>query len=141
MIEINDQGIADLEQILAKAEKAATDLTPVWPKVGQWWRARQLSVFASAGRGTWEPQKFPQGSRGILIRTGELQRAVSNPNPITTSPTSASFGANGRAGWYGIFHQSGTGGVPQREPIMPLDGQDSEAVAEIFAKHFEEALS
>ncbi len=139
MIEINENGIADLDEQLARLEKAASDLTDVWPKIGQWWRARQLSVFASGGRGTWETLKFPQGSRGILIRSGGLRDAVSNPNPISTSPTSATFGANGRGGWYGIFHQAGTGGVPQRQPILPLDGQDTEAVMDIFAKHFEEA--
>ena len=139
MIQVNEEGIADLEKTLERLEKAASDLSEVWPKVGQWWRARQLSIFASAGRGTWETLKAPRGSRGILIRTGALRDAVSNPNPISASPTSATFGANGRAGWYGMFHQSGTGGVPMREPILPLDGQDSDAVMEIFAKHFEEA--
>lgn len=140
MIEISEQGIVDLEKALEKLEKAASDLTPVWPKVGQWWRARQLAVFASGGRGTWETLKSPQGSRGILIRSGQLRNAVSSPRPITASPTSAAFGATGRAGWYGIFHQSGTGGVPERQPVLPLDGRDTQEVMEIFQKHFDEAL-
>ena len=100
MIGISEQGIVDLERALEKLEKAASDLTPVWPKVGNWWRARQLAVFASSGRGTWETQKSPQGSRGILVRTGQLRNAVSSPRPISASPTSAAFGATGRAGWY-----------------------------------------
>lgn len=128
--------IVDLEDRLDAMAAASSDLTGAWTDVGKWWKARQVTVFTTMNRGAW-PMRDPDTSRigkGVLIRTGELFRAVSSPKPITASPTSASFGQRGSAGWYGIFHQRGKG-VPLRQPVPPLTAAEGEQVVRIIADH------
>lgn len=139
MLEVNGN-IADLEAKLEAMGAAAADLTDVWPEIGQWWAARQKTVFATGNRGAWEmraPSTKP-GGRGVLMRSGALMKAVSNPKPISPTPTSARFGAQGSAGWYGVFHQRGDG-VPKRQPVPPITSAEGEEVVRIIAEHILEA--
>ena len=132
--------IVDLEDKLDAMASASADLTDAWTEVGKWWKARQVTVFTTMNRGAW-PMRDPDTSkigRGVLIRSGELLRSVSNPKPITASPTSASFGQRGSAGWYGIFHQRGKG-VPLRQPVPPLTPAEGDQVVQILAEHILEA--
>lgn len=132
--------IADLEDRLDAAGLAAEDLTSVWPQVGKWWQSRQRAVFTTGNYGAWEMRDpaTKAGGRGPLIRTGALMRAVSNPKPISPTPTSASFGAQGTQGWYGVFHQRGEG-VPLRQPVPPLNPREADEVVQLIARHILEA--
>lgn len=139
MIQI-DGNVVDLERELDGMADAAGDLTSVWPKVGQWWKARQTTVFTTANNGVWE-MRDPDTSkvgRGPLIRTGELMRSVSSPKPIYASPSTARFGQQGAKGWYGIFHARGNG-VPVRNPVPPLTQAEAGEVVEIIRDHIMEA--
>lgn len=139
MIEVNGN-IVDLEKRLEAITGAAADLTGVWPAVGQWWSAREKTVFMTGNSGAWEarsPATKP-GGRGVLMRTGALMKAVSNPKPMNPTPTSARFGSNGATGWYGVFHQRGNG-VPKRQPVPPITQAEGEEVVVIIAKHILEA--
>jgi len=132
--------LVDLEAQLDAMADAAGDLSGVWPKVGNWWRARQLTVFATRNRGAWEmrdPDTSQVGS-GPLIRTGALMRAVSKPKPIYSSPSTARFGQQGKPGWYGIFHARGNG-VPVRNPVPPLTQAEASDVVDIIRDHIMEA--
>lgn len=135
-----ESNIVDLEKRLEAMSKASADLTPAWNDVGTWWNARQLTVFKTMNNGKWpllDPQT-EQPKRGILIRSGELLKAVSNKKPAFSSPTTARFGQSGKPGWYGIFHQTGKG-VPKRQPVPPLTGQEVEEVVGIISDHIMEA--
>ena len=135
-----ESNVADLESRLDAMSLAASDLSSAWPEVGQWWRARQITVFTTANRGAW-PMRDPDTSNvgsGVMIRTGELLRAVSSPKPIYSSPTTARFGASGSKGWYGVFHQRGNG-VPMRQPVPPITDAEAGEVVQIIAKHILEA--
>lgn len=139
MIQI-DGNVVDLEQQLDAMATAAGDLTTAWTKVGTWWRARQITVFATANNGAW-PMRDKDTSkigRGPLIRTGELMRAVSSPKPIYASPTTARFGQQGSKGWYGVFHARGDG-VPVRQPVPPLTQAEALEVVDIIRDHIMEA--
>lgn len=130
-----DGNVIDLERKLDAMGSAAGDLTDVWPEVGRWWQARERAVFATMNRGAW-PMRDPDTrmSRGVLIRTGELLRAVSNPKPLYASATTARFGASGAKGWYGVFHQRGKG-VPLRQPVPAPTATEANEVAEIIGQH------
>lgn len=136
-----DSNIADLEGKLDAMASASADLTDAWTEVGQWWSARQRTVFATRNKGAW-PMRDPDTSkvgRGVLIRTGTLLRAVSNAKPITTSPTTATFGQRGSAGWYGVFHQRGKGGMPLRQPVPPITDAEGDEITRIIAAQILEA--
>lgn len=139
MIQI-DGNIVDLEAQLDDMAAAAADLTDAWTSVGQWWKARQVTVFTTANRGEW-PMRDPDTKkigRGPLMRTGELMRAVSSPKPIYSSPSTARFGQQGTKGWYGVFHARGSG-VPVRNPVPPLTQAEALEVVEIIRDHIMEA--
>lgn len=139
MIQI-DGNVVDLEDQLDAMGAAAGDLTGAWDTVGQWWRARQVTVFTTANRGAWQ-MRDPDTSkigRGPLMRTGELMRAVSSPKPIYASPSTARFGQQGKKGWYGVFHARGNG-VPVRNPVPPLTQAEAIEVVEILRDHIMEA--
>lgn len=135
-----ESNITDIETQLEAMGKAAADLSPAWSAVGQWWQARQTTVFRTMNQGKW-PMLDPQTKRpkrGVLIRTGELLRAVSSTTPIYASPTTARFGQSGSKGWYGIFHQTGKG-VPQRQVVPPLTNTEVGEVVDIIREHIMEA--
>lgn len=135
-----DGNVVDLEHELDAMADAAGDLTGAWTKVGQWWKARQTTVFTTRNRGQW-PMRDPDTSkvgRGPLIRTGALQRSVSGTKPLYASPTTARFGQRGNAGWYGIFHARGNG-VPVRNPVPPLTMAEAGEVVDIIREHIMEA--
>lgn len=139
MIQV-DGNVVDLEDQLDAMSEAAADLTDAWPKVGEWFKARQTTVFMTANRGEW-PMRDPDTKkigRGPLIRTGELMRAVSSPKPIFASPSTARFGQQGAKGWYGVFHARGNG-VPVRNPVPPLTQAEAIEVVEILRDHIMEA--
>lgn len=135
-----ETNVADLEARLDAMALAASDLSGAWDEVGRWWRARQLTVFTTMNRGAW-PMRDPDTSdvgSGVMIRTGELLRAVSSTKPIYSSPTTARFGASGSKGWYGVFHQRGDG-VPMRQPVPPITDAEASEVVRIIADHILEA--
>lgn len=132
--------ILDLEERLSAMEKASADLTPAWSEVGKWWQSRQRSVFATMNRGSW-PMRDPDTKsmgRGVLIRTGELLRAVSSPKPTYSSPSTARFGQSGSKGWYGVFHARGSG-VPVRNPVPSFSATETSEVVDIITRHIMEA--
>ena len=136
MIDV-ESNVVDLEQLLDDMAEKAGDLSDAWPKVGQWWRARQITVFTTANRGAW-PTRDPDTQkigRGLMIRTGALQRAASQPRPLHASPTTARFGMKpGGPAYYGLFHQMGAG-VPVRQVVPPLTPAEGSEVVEILRDH------
>lgn len=132
--------VLDLEERLAAMEKASANLMPAWAEVGKWWQSRQRTVFATMNRGAW-PMRDPDTKsmgRGVLIRSGNLLKAVSNPKPTYSSPTTARFGQSGSLGWYGVFHARGSS-VPVRNPVPPFNSAETSEVVDIIVKHIMEA--
>jgi hypothetical protein len=48
-----DSNILDLEKMLDEMGKSAADLSDLWPEIGKWWQARQVTVFMTGNRGAW----------------------------------------------------------------------------------------
>ena len=141
MIGIEDT-TAELTHVLEVAADHAGDLTGAWDEVGQWWQARQRTVFATQNRGAW-PMRSPNTQkmgRGMMIRSGALLRVVSSPRPLYASPTTARFGHPGYgAAYYGRFHQFGQS-QPIREVVPGLTATEGEEVAQIIADYLLEGV-
>lgn len=141
MIDIEDT-TAELTHVLNVAADNAGDLTGVWDDIGQWWQARQKTVFATQNRGAW-PMRSPNSTkigRGLMIRSGALLRVVSSPRPLYASPTTARFGHPGYgAAYYGRFHQFGQS-QPTREVVPGFTGNEGEEVTQIIADYLLEGV-
>lgn len=127
----------DLEKLLGDMAEKAGDLTSVWPKVGQWWKARQTTVFMTGNRGAWGVRDKDTAKIGprLMVRTGLLMRTASNPKPLYASPTTARFGMqSGGDAYYGLFHQRGSG-VPKREVVPGLQPNEVDEIVDIIRDH------
>lgn len=121
-----------------------TDLRSFWPLVvplaTSWWR-RMFETDGEFGGErwaalspeyeAWKSVHFP--GKGILQRTGEMKRAVSNPSRAVT-PTSLTLTIEDPKLPY---HQEGTANMPQRLLVFgePLPGEaqlELDAAAEAY---------
>jgi phage gpG-like protein len=102
--------------------------------------------FESEGRPKWKPLAdstvIARGSaHPILIRTGKLFEAATDPSIWHVTPTSASVGVFPLL--YGIFHTTGTQygrRVMPARPFMSLTHEDRAAIATIFSAWIEEQI-
>lgn len=90
--------------------------------------------FAVGGRPRWAPlanytiEKKGGGGR-ILVRTGALAASASSPGSWSVSSDTATM--DGVPQDYGIYHQTGTSKMPQREWAVIQD-EDADKTEEIF---------
>lgn len=132
--------VVDIEQMLDELAGRARDLRPLWPRVGQWFAARQKTVFATRNAGQWAPSDPATRNKGVLVRTGALRRSVTSATPIYASATTARFGARaGGPAYYGLFHARGSG-VPIRPPVPALRSSEQGEIVEIVAEYLTEGL-
>lgn len=130
------------------ASEAAADLSPAWPGVGDWWRARELQVFARGGRPRWAPlspsyilARRRHGLGGaILVRTGRLRDAVTSRTPARATARWAVFGPHGRQAPHWSLVKTGTGSMPRRDPMPRLTPTERTQVRGIVAGHLHRRL-
>ncbi len=116
---------------LDRLEEACSDMSAVWPKVGAVFAQAQREVFA--GGNTWAPLAastvLRKKSTRVLVETGLLESAATNPTPISSDNLSATFGVPpghpSRA--YAFWHYLGRG-VPERDPVPNLSPTKREAI-------------
>lgn len=135
--------LAHVVDTLTDLRDRGDDLTPLWPKIGDWFAERQRAVW-DRGRSAWKPldadylianRRSGFAGRGPLIRTGALKRAVSKGTPVKQTPSYAVFGAKGGPAWYGVFHQRGTTVMPKRQPVPKLTATERREVVTLVADY------
>lgn len=134
--------------MLKEMEHRTADLTGVWDRVGQHYADRQRRLFTSGVRRQWAPLK-PQtvlrkrregfAGRGVLVRTGALMAAATNPKPLTVSKRYAVFGIRGYDGRVAKWHRKGTSSMPARNPVPALDKIARERITREIVAYIEEA--
>jgi hypothetical protein len=129
---------------------AAEDLRPVWPEVGEVFAERQEKVFSTGSFGRWSPLKAETmikkaktsiSASTILVDSGMLRKAATDPTVINSSPASAEFGV--RPGdlsrLYAVYHVRGQG-VPQRQPVPKMTPTERRRLIEKIQDHIRKAL-
>jgi hypothetical protein len=135
---------------LDELTKITEDLRPIWPEVGQVFSERQRTIFATGSRGRWAPlaastlMKKASTSLSpstILVHSGLLRDAATNPNPINAREQSAEFGvpAGDPSRAYTDYHVKGNG-VPQRNPLPKLTPIERRDLIAIIRKRIGKAL-
>lgn len=121
--------------------KAGEDMRPIWPEVGQVFAERQQKIFRTGSNGRWAPlaastlMKKAETSiqpSAILVETGLLRDAATNPAARKSTESSAEFGvpSGDPVREYTQYHIRGNG-VPQRQPVpkmTPIERRDMIAI-------------
>ncbi|NGZ99398.1 hypothetical protein G5V59_00220 [Nocardioides sp. W3-2-3] len=88
----------------------------------------ERQVFATRGRGTWEPDDpvtiAGKGSSRVLHDTGDLLDALTTPRTEGESEVVDQGDA-----YYAIFHRLGSRGMPRRDPAPEPSDSDVEGWA------------
>lgn len=122
-------GEVEMDRGLARFTDGISDWRPIWPVFGDNFYAHIRQTFATegdAGPGKWAPlsekyaewkaKRFP--GKTILERTGKLMASLTERKAegsvFEASPKSLTIGTSVR---YAIYHQAGTGRMPQRKEI------------------------
>lgn len=144
-IDLNESGsgLDDLIERLERLDEVCSDMSEVWPKVGNVWAQGQREVFA--GDNDWPPLAqgtvLKKGSTKILVDTGLLEAGATSPRPITSDALSASFGVppGHPSRTYAFWHYGGRG-VPKRDPVPNLTATRREAILKAIYEPVREAL-
>lgn len=132
-----------LEDRMAQILDDLTDFTPAWEVVGQVWSERETHVFATASSGRWSPlsgatlrDKYVIGApREMLVRTGHLRSALTNPKPRAMGPRFAVYGppvgTPAEVIEVGTHHAKGHHG-PRRQPVPLLTTTERRDVISIM---------
>jgi hypothetical protein len=142
-MEASGSGLDDLLKRLDRLEEACSDLSAVWPKVGQVFAQAQREVFAGAN--TWPPLKtstvLKKKSTRILVDKGLLEAGATNPTPIQSNELSATFGVppGHPSRQYAFWHYLGRG-VPERDPVPNLSPAKREAMFRAAIEPIREVL-
>ena len=120
-----------------------TDFSNAWEVVGQVWADRETHIFATGSLGRWPAlagatmrDKYVIGAPAeMLVRTGHLRTALTNPKPRNSGPRFAVYGPpNGTPREvieYGTHHAKGHHG-PKRQPVPMLTGGERREVVAIM---------
>ena len=136
-------GAEDIVKRLDRLEKACSDLSEVWPKLGRIFAQAQEEVFA--GNNNWPPlaasTMLRKKSTRVLVDTGMLKQGATNPTPITSDALSASFGVppGHPSRVYAFWHYLGRG-VPERDPVPNLSATKREAMFRAALEPIREVL-
>ena len=136
-------GADDIIERLDRLEEACSDLSEVWPKVGAIFAQAQREVFA--GNNSWPPLAastvLRKKSTRVLVETGLLESAATNPVPIESDALSASFGVppGHPSRRYAFWHYLGRG-VPERDPVPNLSATKREAMFRAAVEPIREVL-
>ena len=135
-----------IDSKLAAVAQAADDLSDAWDEVGALYAKRQKDIFNRGGRPKWKPlspdyirAKRRDGLAGkIMVRTGVLRDAMTNPRPIRTAPQYVVFGPYRKAPHWSL-HKHGSRKMPKRDPLPPLTKAERRRVRDIIARHLAKA--
>lgn len=137
MFEIDGDFTADIERVedkLARVSKVASDMTPLWPKVGEVFAEHQRQVFSSGH--DWAPLEratvLKKGSAQVLIEKGVLMQAATSPTPVEANALYAKFGLTNSQVPYAHWHARGAG-VPKRDPVPKLPPSSIATLLDIVA--------
>jgi phage gpG-like protein len=143
-----ERRLATLVKDIRGLANNATDLTPLWPKVGAYLSRMTRTQFATRGRRSgkpWKPlapstrrEKERMGwPRSPLVRTGQLRQAyVGRPMEIEVyRKSTARFGSDlDKARWqhYGTY-RNGKRHIPPRKIVVFTAG-DIDHIADLIRK-------
>lgn len=123
-------GLQPLSVGLSRLRTAIADWTPFWTDrfAPFFYRmVQQDFVLEGGGSGSswaplspayaaWKASHYP--GKGILVQSGALKASLADPNAVgaifRTTPTSLEIGTSVP---YALYHQLGTGRMPQRPPM------------------------
>lgn len=136
-----EAGLERVEEKLTAAAKVSSDMTPLWPKVGQVFAEHQRSVFASGH--DWAPLErstvLKKGSAQVLVERGVLMSAATSPTPVEANRLYAKFGLTHSQVPYAHWHARGAG-VPERDPVPKLPPSVIQMMLEKVAERMREEL-
>ena len=136
-----DAALERVEEKVERVAKIASDMTPLWPKIGEVFAEQQREVFASGWN--WQPLErstvLRKGSARVLVETGALMRAATSPAPIEATPIFATFGVRHAEVPYAHWHARGAG-VPERAPVPPISPAMRRAWLEVVQERVRQEL-
>lgn len=136
-------GAKEISRKLDRTMVLAANYSGIWPAIGQLYAAREKKLFAGGGRPKWKPlapdyimNRRRDGLGGkILIRTGRLRDAATDPDPAKSNTRMAVFGPAGRTAPHWVLHKHGTSRMPKRDPLPALTKGERKQVREILADY------
>lgn len=137
-----EAGLERVDEKLAGVSKIASDMTPLWPRVGEVFAEHQRSIFSSGH--DWAPLQrstmIKKGSGQVLIETGVLMQAATSPTPVEANRLYAKFGLTHSQVPYAHWHARGAG-VPERDPVPKLPPSVVQMMLEKVAERIREELA
>jgi len=137
-----EDGLERIEEKIAGASRVASDMTPLWPRVGEVFAEHQRSVFASGH--DWAPLErstvLKKGSAQVLVERGVLMAAATSPTPVEATRLYAKFGLTHSQVPYAHWHARGAG-VPERDPVPKMPPSVIQMVLQKVADRMREELA
>lgn len=137
-----EAGLERIDEKLDAVSKIASDMTPLWPKVGEVFAEHQRSVFQSGH--DWAPLQrstiVKKGHSMPLIEKGVLMQAATSPRPVEANRLYAKFGLTHSQVPYAHWHARGAG-VPERDPVPKLPPSVIQMMLEKVAERIREELA
>lgn len=129
------KGVAKLQRKIQAHAASLAAPAAMWEVITQELAAAEIAWFSSEGEGSWAPlsssyagqkaEEFP--GQPILVREGDLLEWMSNPTMAAklVGPDVLQW-VNGRStpdGRWNVaeLHREGTGTMPARSPVLPVD--------------------
>ena len=129
-IQITVDGKDEFNRAFNRLDASFDDLSPIWPDVRDHFWQIEKDQFASeggkGGSGRWKQlserynkQKIARygAGKGILEASGRLMKSLTGNNPGSVYTATKTDIAVGTMVPYGIYHQRGSGNLPERKPI------------------------
>lgn len=125
--------------------ESLADFTSAWDVIGEVWSEREQTIFRTQSYNRWAPldASTMRDKHGVsdrpLIRTGQLFRALTNPNPRAMGPRFAVYGpptsTDGDVISYGTRHARGSARMPRRNPVPMLTPTERRNMIDIMRWH------
>ncbi len=137
-----EAGLERVDDTLAAVSKIASDMTPLWPKVGEVFAEHQRSIFSSGH--DWAPLSratiLKKGSAQVLVERGVLMQAATSATPVEANRLYAKFGLTHSQVPYAHWHARGAG-VPERDPVPKLPPSVIQMMLDKVAERIREELA
>ena len=137
-----EAGLERVDDKIAAVSKVASDMTPLWPRVGEVFAEHQRSIFSSGH--DWAPLErstmLKKGSSQVLIERGVLMQAATSPRPVEANRLYAKFGLTHSQVPYAHWHARGAG-VPERDPVPKLPPSVIQMMLDKVAERIREELA
>jgi phage gpG-like protein len=146
MITVDDSGVtagvASIDAKIDAAAKISSDMSPLWPRVGQLFAEHQRDVFASGHN--WQPLEqstiMKKRSAQVLVQSGRLMAAATSATPVESNPLFATFGLTHAQVPYAHWHARGAG-VPRRDPVPAMPPTVIRSILDMVQERMRGALA